>query len=112
MSDLTQFLVLSFVVFRLTRFLMHDTLIERQRMWLLIRIAGRKPKVRADGSRYQAAWRAKLMELASCPWCVSLHVAWITVLVADQWASIPLPWMYWVAIGGASLVIWDRVDGA
>lgn len=111
MNNLTLFIILSFVVFRVTRFLMHDTLIEKQRMWVFIKISG-KPKIHEDGTRYQPAWRMKVLELIQCAWCTSLHIGWMTVLVANQWTSIPLPWMYWVAIAGGAILIWDHVEGA
>lgn len=35
--------------------------------------------------------------LITCPWCASVYVSAGVVLVTDHYASVPLPWLVWLA---------------
>lgn len=110
MNQLTLFVILSFSVHRVTRFLMKDTLIERQRHWVLRQIA--KPRPTAGGMYELAPWRQKLLDLTQCWWCLSIWVAGATTLVANQFYPLPLPWIYFTALSTGALIISDIVKGS
>lgn len=107
-TDFLLFLFLGFAVFRVTRFLLKDTLIERQRMWLLHRIA--KAKAGPGGMPDVSPWRMKLLQLVQCAWCLSIWVAGMTELVVWHYCSIRLPLLYFPALSAVSLVFMDMVE--
>lgn len=69
---------------RATRLLQIDTILDRPRTALIARL--------------ERAGRARLVELARCPWCLSV---WVGALVAGSW----LQWGHtrWWAAAGAAL---------
>lgn len=109
-DTLPTFVILAFAVYRITRFLIHDTLIEKQRLWVYRKIAKAVP---AEGGGYRIPeGRTKLLELLQCPWCLSIWIAAGTVFAASRRRSIPLPVIYFPALGGAAVYIWDHIDGS
>lgn len=92
--------LLAFACHRITRFVIDDKLISEFRIWLHLRILG-------DG---KSKLRAKLHELISCYWCLSVWVAGGVVLVADQFTSVPLPWLTVLAVSSGALVVNNLVD--
>lgn len=112
------FVILSFVVFRVTRFILHDTLIEAQRVWVLRKVNKAKPHTEMIAGEqvttgyFIPAWRRKLTELLQCFWCCSVWVAAATVFVVHFWYSIPIPWIYFTALSGAAVLIADHVEGS
>jgi hypothetical protein len=93
-------LVLAFVVYRITRFLIKDTLIDGQRQWVHSKILGVNPK----------AWRDKLYELIDCPYCLSVWIAAGTVAATDAFTSVPLPVLAWLSTCGATMVLWHIIE--
>lgn len=91
---------LSLATYRVTRFVIEDTLIQHQRIWVLNRILGRKP----------SAWREKLHELLSCIFCLSVWCAGGAVAITNQFVSIPLPILMWLGVCGGSLVIFQIAE--
>ena len=65
---------------RIIRFLVDDTLIDRQRDWVHSHLQG------------------KLFELASCPWCLSAYISGGVVLLTWIWQPLPLPLLAWLAV--------------
>jgi hypothetical protein len=62
----------SFAIWRITRFLLRDSMFEETRF-----------KVENYfGSRSDKLFHRKMNELVSCPWCVSV---WVTFLVVGLW---------------------------
>lgn len=108
LGDFLLFLFLGFIVFRVTRFLLKDSLIEKQRIWTLKKVA--KVTADADGNPTVAAWRMKILQLLQCTWCLSVWVALFTELAVWHWCSIRLPALYFIALSGVSLVITDMVE--
>lgn len=103
--------IFSLVVYRVTRFLIEDALIDRQRNWLKKKIMGG----RIPGVRYSenptARWREKLHELTECPYCVSVWVALVSVGSARlAGASVPQPFWVWLASAGGCMVAWKWVE--
>ncbi len=91
-------LALALAVYRVTRFWIKDTIIQNQRIWILNALLYRK---KAGGKV-----RQKLHELLECHYCVSAHVAWIGVVIAMQFTSIPMPVLVWLAAWGLEPLLW------
>jgi Protein of unknown function (DUF1360) len=100
MSGLSLIVVLSLACYRVTRFVIRDTLWEHWRVKLGDRILGTSPKL----------WRDKLYDLLHCPYCLSVWVAAATVAAADGFVSVPLPLFSWLAVAAGSLVVWRVVE--
>lgn len=101
MRDLQLTVLLSLACYRVTRFIVSDTIIDGFRIWLHTVILGKKPKT----------WREKLQELISCPFCISVWIAAGLVVVTDLFVdSFPLPVFQWLAIAAGALVIWRIVE--
>jgi len=98
---LTWVVVLSLVVYRITRFLIDDDLINEPRAWLQRTIAG--------GVRGRAL-RIKLLELMQCPYCVSVWVGAGVVLLASILSTVPYPVLTWGAACGGCMVVWTVVE--
>lgn len=118
LNDLATFVILSFTVYRATRFFQADSLVDRPRNAILMKILP-PPAMSfniADGPptfeslKAPSMWRVKLYELLTCPYCLSAHGAWIAVLIAIQFISIPLPVFMWVAVAGGSMAAWRFVE--
>jgi hypothetical protein len=110
-------------VYRVTHLFLMDTLIDEPRDklldWLttveqdgIVRVVDpkREPHVFRD---YVPLWKRKTYELLTCPFCFSVHVAWVTVLLHDAFIdpNLPYPMWYWVALSTSSLLVWKYVDG-
>lgn len=92
-------ILLSLVVYRVTRFVLRDTLIETQRDWVYGKLLD-PPK----------PWSDKLFELLSCPYCLSIWFAAAAVVGADQYTSVPLPWATWLAVAAGAMVAWRYIE--
>ena len=93
--------LLSAAVYRVTRFLILDTLIFEQRRWV---------KLKLMGNGDVGPIRVKLLDLLSCPYCLSVWIAVAAVLITQQFASIPLPALAWLAICTGSLAFWRYIE--
>jgi hypothetical protein len=54
-----------------------------------------------------------LAYLLECPWCMSVYVAAAVVVVTDLAASVPVPWLVWIAASSVTGLMADysaRVD--
>lgn len=71
---------------RITRLVRDDTILDRPRGWLFERL-----------TRVDHGVRKWLYELLRCPWCISAWLAAGAVAVADWFASVPLPGLFWAA---------------
>lgn len=94
--------VLVLATFRVTRLLIDDTIFDAPRGWLFNRGVRRAP------GRF-------LVDLFSCPWCLSVWVsaaivavtAWLdAALVPDVWSGVLL----WLAIAAGAAVVYRIVD--
>lgn len=106
-------LALGLAVWRATRFLLDDTLIEGWRnhwyrwLWDDGAVADANDP---DALRPASLWRHKLLQLSTCPHCVSAHLAWITVAVymvtapGVSWSFWPWAIAWWQVAGVASLL--------
>jgi len=90
----TLLVVLALATYRVTRFLILDDLIERPRIWVYMRLS-RWPKV---------------LELAGCPWCLSVWIAGALTAVAAVASSVPLPVLSWLAVAGGAMIPWRYME--
>lgn len=115
------FTLMSFSVYRITRFIILDSLIEmwRERFyeWVLSPLSHDDKKMvldyHEDGPlRTLPAWRRKLYQLSSCPFCISAYVAG-AVLVTTLWVSdfsFPMPVWWWLGIWTGGLIVYRIID--
>lgn len=96
---LTILVILSLITYRIARFLILDTLIDTPRIWFHQVLIG-KP----------AAWRMKLYELITCPYCLTIWIAAAVVAIADIFYSIPAPIGMWLAAAAGSLIAWNIIE--
>lgn len=104
MSVISLVVLLSLVVYRTTRFLIDDSLIDEPRWWLEDKIKGKWSSIDMPG------WRAKLVELMGCPYCVSAYVAAGATALTDLYTSVPLPVWVWLASMGGAMIVWRFVE--
>lgn len=104
------FLLILGLVARLTRLFCHDGITKPFRDWLLEQS---EPGGEIVGSGKAVAWvpalptaRNKiyswLWQLFDCPWCISVHVAFWALFVAERASQVSLNW-FWFACVWASL---------
>ena len=100
MSYVVTLVVLSAAAYRVSRFLVLDTLIDEPRSWVLDKLE-RKPGL----------FYAKLTDLIGCPYCITIWVAGATVAVHHFFIdNMPVPIWTWLAVATGSLVVWGAVD--
>jgi len=88
--------VLALATYRVARFLINDTLIDRPRLWMFVRLSA----------------HPKLLELANCPWCLSVWIAGGATIAAEVVGDVPLPIFFWLAVAGLAMIVWhyNEVD--
>lgn len=100
MSDFFLLVVLSAVVYRVTRFIIEDTLLDGPREKLLTWL-----------EEHPGFMNDKLYVLIECPFCVSIWVSAgavaLTDLVVDD---VPVPVWTWLAAATGALVFWAIID--
>ena len=89
------FIVLALMVYRLTRFLITDTLFEPVREWIF----SKKPP-----------HKSALVYLFTCEWCISLWIALPTMLFYALFPSITLLIGYIFALSALAGLITARLD--
>lgn len=95
--------VLGLVTYRVTRFLIADTLIAQPRRKLLDWIA---PQV----GPMPPKWRIKIWELLTCPYCLSIWVAGGAVGLTAIWRDIPMPVWTWLATAGMCMAWYAFIE--
>ena len=93
--------ILGAVVYRISRFLVLDTLIDGTRDkvqgWLEARIDN-------------IVWR-KLLELSGCPWCVTIWIAAGATATTRMFVgSFPMPVWVWLGAATWALMFWRAID--
>jgi hypothetical protein len=110
MIELIPFIVLSFAAYRITRFIVFDTLIDEPRNWLYRKLSTRgEPK---DRGRY---FKEKLMDLTSCTFCTGFWVSLIVYSVYQSewfWDFGRLEWLSFIGIAGLQALLhsWELDD--
>ena len=100
MRQLQLMILLALACYRVTRFIVKDSLIQGFRIWLHTALLGNKPRL----------WRDKLQELISCPFCISVWIAAALVAGVNHYRSVSLPFVQWLAVAGATCVIWNLTE--
>ena len=121
MWEFTRFLILSAVVYRVSRFILLDSIWDdtRDRLmnWLTTGVGIEGERRPIDNRTEPEQWRQlnfvkrKAAELMGCPWCVTVWIAAAVVLLT--WAcsdDLPMPWFYWPALSAGGLVYWAVID--
>lgn len=101
MSLIDLIIVLSLVTYRVTRFLILDSLIEVTR-----------DRVYAWLETHPNRFTMKLVELIRCPYCMTIWVAAGAVAIIDVFTDqpVPMPVFAWLAVAAAALVWWRIID--
>ena len=100
MTYIVLVIILSAVCYRVSRFIVLDTLIDEPRNWVLSWL-----------EMHPNAFTMKLHELLGCPWCITIWVSAGTValqhFVVDP---VPVPIWTWLAVATGGLVFWGLID--
>lgn len=97
------FIVASFAVYRVTRLIVVDAIFDPPRDGLVNWLAHR-----------EARWADWMMDLLSCEWCVSVHVAFWGLLcavllgvteVGAGWAGVLVFVAWWMALAAVAAVM-------
>lgn len=101
MIELILFVILlGLVTYRVSRFIVLDSLIDAQRDWAFAKLETRT-----------SWWAEKLYELITCPYCITIWVAaGATVATRMFVGSFPMPVWVWLGAATVSLVAWRIVD--
>jgi hypothetical protein len=101
MSFIVLLIVLSAVSYRVSRFLLLDSLIDETRNSVLEWL-----------EMHPNRFTLKLLELLGCPYCVTIWVSAATVGVTALFVEdpIPMPVWTWLATATGSLVFWRWID--
>ena len=99
-SYIVTLIVLSAVVYRVSRFIVLDTLID-----------GTRDKTVDWLERHPALFWTKIKELLGCPWCITIWVAAATVWAQHVFvADVPMPVWTWLTVSTGGLVFWAIID--
>lgn len=108
MTEWFLFILLSLATFRVTRLITRDDF--PPVYWARTKIQNMRPE-HTQGEGAKAHWEFWwLGELVSCPWCASGWVSLIAVFGVDVVLSLPLPWLWWLAVWGAAALVANAVE--
>lgn len=99
--SLTLLAVVALANYRVVRFLIDDTLLDELRLALRRRLSSGNPGI----------VRVKLFDLTTCPYCISVWTAAALLAAVAQFAPVALPVLAWLAVCGATMVVWRYVEG-
>ena len=100
MNYLIVLIVLSAVTYRVSRFIVLDSLIDEPRDWAVDRL-----------ERKRGLFYSKLVDFIGCPFCISIWVAAATVAVHHFVVEdVPVPVWTWLAVATGSLLLWAWID--
>lgn len=97
---LMQLLVLGAVTYRVTRFIIRDTLIDGLRWKVRTKLLNGDPSL----------VRQKLMELLSCPYCLGIWVSAGAVGITLAFDDLPQPVWSWLAVAAIALAFWRYIE--
>ena len=100
MSYIVLLIVLSAVTYRVSRFIILDTLIDEPRNWVMDKLEMRPNLL-----------TSKLIDLLGCPYCITIWVSAAVVAITSAVGyDMPLPVWSWLAVASGALVVWNLVD--
>lgn len=110
MIDIVAFVILSFAAYRITRFIVFDTLIDEPRNWWYRKLSTRGEK--KDRGRYL---KEKLMDLTSCTFCTGVWVCFALTMIYYAewfWDFGRLQWLSFIGIAGLQALLhsWESDD--
>ena len=91
--------LMALVTFRVARFLVDDGLIVEWRISLHTRLLSS-----------ETAFARKLHELVTCYWCLTIWISAGVVASVDQFTSVPLPWLQWLAVAMLAMTVGQVSD--
>lgn len=107
MSELVAVLAVVLATHRVTHFIVADGLIKRARervqTWFETRWERRHP-----GESDPDEWQSRVAYLLSCAWCTSIWAGAGTVAITDQFTSVPVPVLVWLASSSVSGLLSTR----
>lgn len=96
-------LLLALAAYRLWRLIAEDDVFDRPRRWLL-RLGDWR-----DGQAAPPAYRDRLAEFITCPWCLGFWLAvawWVAWLGLEEWALFAaVPFALSAVVAGANAVV-------
>lgn len=104
MLDLLDLVVLSLVTYRLSRFIVLDSLIDGTRD---------RAYERLTSPDRLSTFRLKLVDLLTCNFCITI---WVSAVVCAGWAWIDGHWpgwafiYVWLAVAAGALLPWAYID--
>ena len=100
MSYLVLVIILSAVVYRVSRFIILDSLVD-----------GTRDRFADFLERHPGLFWTKIGELMRCPYCITIWVAAGAVWAQHVFVSpIPVPIWTWLAVATGSVVFWGIID--
>lgn len=99
-SPLLLLLCVALTSYRLARFLIADEMFAGTRINIVNRLTTGKDKL----------WRRKIKYLIGCPYCVTAYTTLLVMVLVDQFAVVPLPWLFGFAAWGGSLACWRYIE--
>lgn len=114
MSLALLFVLAVLAAYRLSRLVTADSLFERQRNWLLLRYPPNRDWARTELDKTSGLYLRsqtvpkgrrfprKLGQLIECPWCVGWWAAGLVWGLVWYYHGLPLPFLWWPAIGSAT----------
>ncbi len=100
MSYLLVIAIMSAVTYRISRFIVLDTLIE-----------GVRDKLVDWLERHPRFFWTKFKELIGCPYCVTIWISAVVVWAQNVFvAPVELPIWAWLSVATGSVMIWSFVD--
>lgn len=92
------------VTYRVTRFLIDDTLIDSPRAWVHHRLLARSHRL------FPTPARVKVYELLTCPFCLSIWVSAAVIAATTIVTSVPLPLWMWLGAATVSVAARRLID--
>ena len=105
------FLIHALLVYRVSRFIISDELIDGTRKKILHRLEASEPGTPTLRGNPREFFKDKAWSLLQCPYCVSMYVGGGTVLIHLWWLDgLPYPVWWWLGICAGALIVWTIVE--
>lgn len=98
------FVLVVLASYRLTRFLVADTLIDNQRIWVINKL------MTSNSIGWRKTTKTKVAYLITCPFCSSAYISAVVMGAVWLWDGMPLPLLVWPAAWGGVALVWNAVE--
>lgn len=104
--------VMSLVVYRVTRFMSLDSLIDEPRDWVIAKLLAGDTYWEDDEEWPSNIWKRKALQWIRCPYCQSVWYAAATYLVWREWGdTVVVEILYaWLALAAAAMLVYRYTD--